>query len=218
MNESYPAIYRDKLGEEITIINNDGQLLSITIRGVTFTGQEFDSLEAATPLQETLLDSFTLRNTDLCDCEIECDMPLIILSKEEPLSANLHIHLILGAPLPNGGLENEKLQLRLDINEKSYLSCGKHGWFEDELLELQAALPNGSYMKCCFNCAFSDYHPVGSGCFGTLACFRDNKREYLKVKNKTALFQIWNTMTEWVQETYLCPEFEKRVPGTGYRG
>jgi hypothetical protein len=27
-----------------------------------------------------------------------------------------------------------------------------------------------------------------------------------------------DTMTEFVQETCLCPEFEKRAPGTGYRG
>jgi hypothetical protein len=73
-------------------------------------------------------------------------------------------------------------------------------------------------MKCCFNCAFSDYSPAGSGIFGDMLCFRDNKEEYFKVKDKWDLFRIWETMTEHVQETYLCPEFEKRIPGTGYRG
>ncbi len=218
MNESYPAIYRDKLGEENTTIHNDGKLLSMMVRSVAFAGQDFDSFEAISSSDDTFLESFTLCSGDLCDCEIECDMPQIIVTKEDTVPANLHIHLRLGAPLPNGGVENEELQLRLDVNEKSYLSCGKHGWFEDELLELKAALPNESYMKCCFSCAFSDYHPVGSGAFGTLACFRDNKHEYLKVKSKAALFHIWNTMTEWVQETYLCPEFEKRGLTTGYRG
>ncbi len=31
-------------------------------------------------------------------------------------------------------------------------------------------------------------------------------------------FEIWDRMTGVVQETYLCPEFERRRPGTGYRG
>ena len=73
-------------------------------------------------------------------------------------------------------------------------------------------------MKCCHTCAFSDYHPVGTGTFGGLACFRDHKQEYLALKGKAALMHFFNKSTENVQETYLCPEFEKRIPGTGYRG
>jgi hypothetical protein len=53
--------------------------------------------------------------------------------------------------------------------------------------------------------------------FGGLTCFRDNKTGYRAVNSKSAMFQAWGTMTEYVQETYLCPEFEKRTPGTGYR-
>lgn|SRR5579875_150910 len=70
----------------------------------------------------------------------------------------------------------------------------------------------------CFTCAFSDYSPVGHGLFGSLACFRGNKSSYLQVQSKRDLFAIWNTMTEFIQETYCCPAFERRKPGTGYRG
>ena len=56
------------------------------------------------------------------------------------------------------------------------------------------------------------------GLFGGLACFRDNKTAYLGVQSKADLFRIWGTMTEFVRETYVCPEFARRQPGAGYRG
>lgn len=217
MEESYSAKYRDKVGEEITTIHNDGKILTMIVRGVTFMGGDFDSLESTPPLNNPQLASFTLYQGSLCNCEIECEIPMQIISEETP-RCNLHVHLKLGSPRADGGIENETLQLHLDVAGKSYSSCGKHGWFEDELVEIQEKLPENSYLKCCFNCAFSDYSPVGSGLFGNMLCFRDNKQEYLAVESKADLFRIWDTMTEFVQETYICPEFEKRVPGTGYRG
>jgi len=50
-----------------------------------------------------------------------------------------------------------------------------------------------------------------------MACFRKPRKEYSQVKDKFDLFSIPD-MAEVVQETYLCPEFEKRLPNTGYRG
>jgi hypothetical protein len=44
------------------------------------------------------------------------------------------------------------------------------------------------------------------------------KAEYLKVRTKGEYMRVMNRYTERVQETYLCPEFERRKPGTGYRG
>ncbi len=113
----------------------------------------------------------------------------------------------------------DRVRLELSVMGKVYKSSGKSGgWFEDELLEIQVALPESTYMKACINCTFSDYAPAGNGMFGCMACFRDNKAGYLAVRNKSDLYRIWDTKTEWVQETYLCSEFERRVPGTGYRG
>ena len=218
MNESYPAKYRDKYGEEITSIHNDGKQLTMIVHGIIFTGNNFDSLQTAMPLDDPQLKTFTLYKGNLADCEIECDMPITAVTSNQTTLCNLHIHLKLGKPLSNGAIDNEALQLSIDFDGKSFASCGQHGWFEDELVELHQRLPEFVYLKCCFNCAFSDYSPAGSGLFGGLACFRDNKEQYLKVENKRDLFQIWETMTDWVQETYLCAEFEKRVAGTGYRG
>jgi hypothetical protein len=70
-------------------------------------------------------------------------------------------------------------------------------------------------LNTCWNCAFADYNPIGSGSFGGLACFRNIKEAYRKVQNKRDLMNLWEKRTEYVQEIYLCPEFEKRQPGVG---
>ena len=36
--------------------------------------------------------------------------------------------------------------------------------------------------------------------------------------NKDAYFVVLDTVSEMVPETHLCPEFQRRTPGTGYRG
>ena len=40
----FRAIYSDRNGSERTTIHNDGATLTITLRGVTFSGPDFDSL------------------------------------------------------------------------------------------------------------------------------------------------------------------------------
>jgi hypothetical protein len=109
------------------------------------------------------------------------------------------------------------LFLQIDAAGSSF-SAKDRDDFEQALLDIARKLPEGMYMKTCFFCSFSDYSPAGSGLFGTLACFRDNKQAYLAVQSKHALFEIWDTLTGSVQETYHCDEFERRKPGTGYRG
>ena len=86
------------------------------------------------------------------------------------------------------------------------------------MLDLQGRLPSGTFMKACINCAFSDYSAYGHGLFGGLACFRGNKAGYRVVTGKDELFDVWDTLTEFVQETHLCQDFERRMPETGYRG
>lgn len=75
----------------------------------------------------------------------------------------------------------------------------------------------GKRLKICFSCSHSDYPPIGHGLFGGMACFRNLKDEYSRVKDKFDLFPILDR-AEAVQETYLRPEFAKRLPNTGYRG
>jgi hypothetical protein len=41
----YPARYQDAYGEEETVIENDGKVLHVEIRAVTFQGTDFDMFE-----------------------------------------------------------------------------------------------------------------------------------------------------------------------------
>jgi hypothetical protein len=86
------------------------------------------------------------------------------------------------------------------------------------LLDIQKHLPEGVFMKACINCLYSDYSPLGHGLFGGMMCFRNLKEEYLLVKSKDDLWSVHGRQERMVQETYLCPDFARRVPGTGYRG
>lgn len=214
--DRYPATYSDAHGSETTTIDNDGETLRLTLRNVDFVGRDFDSLEpnGATPEQ---LRVFTLNHGSLCSCRIEFRIPVPIHDRGSLLGGVLSVTLVLGDPAANGGLGGEQLRLVLEYGGQQIAGTGTSGWFEDELLEIQRQLPEGVFIKACINCMYSDYSPYGHGLFGGMMCFRNRKAEYLKVTTKQ---QFWSLgrQDRFVQETYLCPEFERRIPGTGYRG
>lgn len=199
-------------------ILNDGKSLTMVVRGVRFHGSDFDSFEPEDEPNPAQLSSFTFFHGSLCFCVIGADVPVPVMTPSGIVDGLLTFELELGEPLPTGQMDRERLKVCLAFNGQNYSSEGKTGWFEGEMLDLQVKLPPGTFMKACINCAFSDYSPYGHGLFGLLACFRGNKAGYRAVTCKDDLFDVWDTMTEFVQETYLCPEFERRAPGTGYRG
>jgi hypothetical protein len=212
----YPATYTDRRGSETTVILNDSHELTISLREVTFAGVSFDGLEPRADSDEHLLQKFTLHRRTLCACRITCQIP--ISTANGVGEAILDVDLTLGEPVANGGLNRAGLLLTLNLDAQTYRSSGKSGWFEGELLELQKAMPGGNYFKACIGCGFSDYSPYGHGLFGFMVCFRNSKEEYLRVKSKDDLFDLWNRNAGCVQETFLRHEFEKRHPGAGYRG
>jgi len=218
MTTNYPTRYKDRFGEVQTTIVNDGRTLTMTARGVRFRGNDFDGLEPQDVSDPAQISSFTLLHGSLCSCVIGADITVAVSTPHGHVDGLLTFELELGEPLPMGRLDRERLKLWLTVNEQTYSSEGKTGWFEDEMLDLQGKLPPSTFMKACINCAFSDYSPAGHGLFGGLACFRGNKAGYRAVSSKKDLFGVWDTKTEFVQETHRCPEFEKRAPGTGYRG
>lgn len=217
---AYPGRYRDQAGEEAITIENDGKKLRTVVRGVAFWGSTFDSLEPSENQDPAKLASFELTclGKELSACTIEWEMPLTVVVDQKIEDGTLYARLELGRPLPNNARECENLQLELVVNEDRWQSSKGGGDFEIGLLAIQEQLPPGVYVKACINCAFSDYCPGGNDTFGTLACFRGDKQGYRSVHSKADMFVLWKKLTEYVQETYLCPEFERRLPGTGYRG
>jgi hypothetical protein len=215
--DRYPVTYSDAHGSEATTIANDSATLRLSLRGVEFMGRDFDSLEptGATPEQ---LWQFTLNHGSLCSCRIDCRIPVPVHDRGGALDGWLSMELLLGDPCANGGLDCEQLRIVLEYDGQRFAGSGTSGWFEDELLSIQAQLPEGVYFKACINCLYSDYSPYGHGLFGSMMCFRNLKAEYLKVTTKQEFWSVHGRQDRFVQETYLCPEFERRIPGTGYRG
>lgn len=216
------AIYRDASGEIAAAIENNGSCLRLTVDDIVFEGQDFDCLEP----RSTAPVRFTLAYDSLCACELQFSIPVIVGTESKDISTQLDVLLALGPPraLPRGGIEFEKLSLRLEFASSIYSSSGGSGWFEDELVNIQKQLPPGCFLKMCFGCGLSDYHPAGHGLFGSMGCFRTRKEAYRALSNlqagdiKSGLFEIWDDRIERVQETFLCDEFETRGPNTGYRG
>jgi hypothetical protein len=216
--DHYPAKYSDSSGSEITTILNDGATLRVSLRGLEFVGNDFDSLEPPRDATPEQLGRFLFHHGCLCWCRIECRIPIPVHDRGRPAQGDLVVELVLGGPTPNGQLDREQLRLVLEYGDQRIASAGTSGWFEDELLGIQARLPDGVYMKACINCLSSDYSPYGHGLFGCMLCFRDLKAEYVKVTTKDEYWPVLERCDLRVQETYLCPEFTRRTPGTGYRG
>ena len=217
--QCYKAKYQDKFGIEDTKLWNDGEELSITLRGVKFISQFLDDFTPIKDIAPKKLEQFTFySHTELCDFELEAEISMHIKINEQINPCTLTLILILGKPNPPRGLLKEEVLLKLSYQKESIHSVGTTGWFEGELLDLGTELPEDSYLLCCFNCLYSDYHPVGHGLFGGMLCFKRHKKEYLAVKTKDDFLDLDSETYDIVQELYICPEFKKRIPGTGYRG
>lgn len=219
----YPGTYRDRHGHETLWIRNDGRVLRTTIRGVDFAGGDFDMLEAAAGTPEDRLGSFSLHRGDLCACRLTMDMTLPVAMPGASGAGTIEMGIVratidLGVPKSNGQLDGQRLALTLVLAESEFVSAGSSDLFELELLDLQRQLPEGVYLKACINCLYSDYSPYGQRGFGSMLCFRNIKDEYLRVTSKNEFWAVHGRHDREVQETYLCEQFARRVPGTGYRG
>ena len=63
----YLATYRDTLGEEETIIYNDGRTLHMTVRGVPFRGPDFETFGPLETPDLGMVSPFMLWEDTLCD-------------------------------------------------------------------------------------------------------------------------------------------------------
>ena len=210
----YQTRYSDAHGEETTVISNDGQTLRMVLRGVEFSGSDFEDFEPAEFTLAERLTGFEFDHQWLCSCRFQCEIPIRIHGKGAEAPGLLFGDIKLGAPESHTSTTHMELHYR----DARCEGIGDDGWFETHLLHIQKQLPDGVFIKCCVNCLFSDYSPSGSGSFGCMACFRNCKAEYLAIKSKRDFWPVLKKRDRWVRETYLCEEFERRIPGTGYRG
>ncbi len=232
MTANYAAQYTDEFGKESVTIFNDGKVLKMSLRGVEFTGHNFHSFSISPTENNSNPKLFNLFVNELCGYIMDCQIPVWLISNYEASQVLLRTHIEYGRPVEghtslqyadgktlevDQQINIEMLSLEIDYLGKTYKSSGKNLYnsFDEQLAELRDSLPSDMYLKTCWNCAYSDYHPGGSGVFGDLACFRNMKSEYREVKDKRALMLLWGRRAEDVQEVHLCPEFEKRQPKVG---
>lgn len=218
----WPGRYTDRHGPEDVVFETDGRdVIRTTIRGVVFEGDTMEDLGALSG--EPPEQAFSFFDGGLCSCLLEWEVPIPVEVKGSGVRpAVLHCALRLGSPAgPGKGLDAETLTTRLHLDGYDYVNAADQDDFEDALAEVQRQLPRAARLKACVSCAWSDYSPFGHGLMGGLACFRDVKDRYRLVDGKKGprgIFTIWDELTEFVQETWLCGEFEDRTGDWGYRG
>jgi hypothetical protein len=215
--QRYPAVVTDRWGRFETTLVNDGQNFEMELRDHRFKGNSIDSLELVESPVSTG-EPPTLSHGDLCSCTIEWTMSVQVAASgtTESAEAKLRARLVLGDPAPNHAIDYVGVTLVLHLPGAVIETTRPQGWMEDALLDLQRQLPDGFRLVACISCAFSAYHPAGSGFIGSMACFRAAKDAYRAVNSKRDLFQVWPQRSGFVQETFCCPQFERRISCRGF--
>jgi hypothetical protein len=195
------------------------------IRGVAVWGVDFDGLEpadtadtpgsAGTPGSADAVAAGLPLNAagEIGDCVLTGDLPCVASTRDRqaPITVRFVLDLRHDPPRPAGSPRNLTLTATVDGMQYTVVD----DWFEDGTLRLDQAMQPQHRLRCCVTCLYSDYSPAGHGLLG-IRCHRDAREQYLQVRSKADYWPV--PVTEEVPETYLCDEYEPRVPGTGYRG
>ncbi len=211
----YPAVYRDVHGKENTVIENDGNKLRTTIRGVELVADAPDGFSPAESTPFEMLARLPLYLGDLCSYVLDFDIPTRIIADDRLAEGLLHLRYELGDPRgdesAHRGLDREDITASLTHANLTFATSKSYGYLEDAVAEIQTALPAGTYLKVCLNCAFGLESDMGCGAFAGLGCFRSAKEEARQVQNIFDVCRLWDRKTEFVQGIYVCPQFERRL-------
>lgn len=186
--------------------------LSTRIRGVHFSGLSFDTLDPDDDHSPSVV-GLRVNAGGLHECVLTGALPCVVEIDGELVTTAIDFRLDLTANALANVAAPANLQLSLSVG--TYRLAVVDDWFEGGMLKVEAALPENMRLRSCVTCLYSDYSPGGHGLIGIL-CHRDAKAQYLAVRSKLDYWSV--PVTEEVLETYLCGEYQRRVPGTGYRG
>ncbi|MFC4635573.1 DUF6304 family protein [Dokdonia ponticola] len=225
--KTYKGFFENNLGISEIEIENDFEYLKFDLDTFKFEGTSFDDFEllnydnySKTELERFLLNKISCGQGfvyELCDCNINIFIPILIkdIVTKETFERKLDIKIEIGKSLSNGVIDRIEVSLSLKIFND--VLTVKNGNFEGALTQIQKKIEPRFKLNNCFGCNFSDYSPYGNSLFGDMLCFKNQKEDYLKVKNKKQFFNL-NKPDRIVQETYCCEEFELRGENIGYRG
>ncbi|MAT99415.1 MAG: hypothetical protein CL608_19925 [Anaerolineaceae bacterium] len=203
--KTFHGTYQDKHGTDAVElqIGNDGHSLQILVRDAEFTGFSIDLLMInSNPLSK----EFPLKHKNcLHSFELDCEAPFMLVGQNHEANGSLKIQCKV--PATEEEWEDAAfLKLSLTSNNKNVQIDWCKAGFEDELHNLQKKLPEGVFLKCCFNCEFSSYNPyVNSGVMGQLCCFVDSEDKFATHGKG---YHGWETHKPvFVQELHLCSQF-----------
>ncbi|MDW7691874.1 DUF6304 family protein [Flammeovirgaceae bacterium SG7u.111] len=202
----YAAKYKDKFGEEKTKVYSDGTTMHLVLRGIKFEGSDFEMLEGKVDDKKFEYEKYQESCLgDLTNFELEIDFPIIIIWNNDPVIGNLNASIVTG--------KESNVFLELKTKFGKFQNTKNCGWFEDALVEIQKMLPQKAQIKTCLSCKYSSYHPVGSGMFGGLSCFKNLRLEADNICNKDDLMILWEKGCREktifnVQEVFDCSEHQ----------
>jgi len=217
----FPGAYRDARGEELIIWHIQPSArpgwvnryeIQTTIRAVAVWGGDFDALSPSDP-NEAGIDALSLEHGDLTNCVLVGDLPCEMSGGGPMLTNSIRFVLDLRPTAVQNRARPGNLELSALVDGTKVEVTDD--WFEEGLQRLESQMPAPFRLKCCVTCLYSDYSPAGHGLMG-MRCHRGAKAEYLAVRSKHDYWAV--PVTEDVPETYVCEEYARRIPGTGYRG
>jgi Family of unknown function (DUF6304) len=194
-----------------------------TIRDVEVYGSDLDGLEPVDAREAQCAGLRLNQAGELTDCDLTGEFPLTIDRDGAWESCPLGFRVVLKnapIPAPEGFWDSPNIHVALVLGDKRFEASQ---WsFESALVNLERLLPDNVRLVCCLTCQYSDYNPYGGQGLIGMQCYRDVKDQYLGVAapgrwvDKHVFAKV--PVTEEVPEPYVCPEYERRVPGMGYRG
>jgi hypothetical protein len=179
--QQFTGYYKDKFGISSAVLQNDYSRLLLYTRDCVAEGYQFDDFSLIKG-EKSLFDYSS--DMSLTNYSLDLDFNVLISNKGAEYTNDVKLNFKKrSTPEPF-----QSVALETIIDNVKYESNVNTGVFEDALLSLNKKLPKNCYFKICFNCSFSDYFYGGSGCFGSMLCFKDISDDYLKVKTKAQAY------------------------------
>ena len=234
---TYYGMLQDEIGVSRASVDSMGTWLSLKSRGIRFEGSDSLTWSVRDYLvsQEVANVKFKFHEPPYAKADIEVthtgkipmldkfklnfDIP-VKLASTNPTDANappiMEEAVIQVVSSHKTDLDTFAISLKMPDGNVIYpqaLSVDPQGYpstFDEQIKQIQHQLPAKTYLKSCWNCAFSEYNPIAKSTFGGLACFRQWPG-ITSVRDKVELLRNWSKHLERVQETHHCETFKRRT-------
>ncbi|MDE6035825.1 MAG: hypothetical protein K2G36_07960 [Ruminococcus sp.] len=235
----WKAHYKDEFHDTDIEIFNDGKEISFTLDGVRFSSStsisEFEYINKEKSSEvENRFNIIKMGKYDtyyeLQRYALDIEIPVKVIRKTDTaeITGVIDISFQLVEPdtnKPQGIFMYDDYDdtivkdFSLCVDGKRYSSEKNTLDFETALSDICRKIKSDYYIKSCFTCQYSEYSPYGNCEFGTMMCYRECKKNCLKINSKADYFKyLGDEDFTHRQETFLCSEYDLRNKCGGYRG